>query len=137
MHVSISSDKACHWRTSEFEKVIHGPKIESFRERSYGDALQMVCVILETQNPQRTLRHHTRYFPEQHCLYCHVVLSEELEQEDERSVFEAIASTIQTVLRKLFRKAKGEDFDSSRFEADLMQYLDECIHESTAYGETA
>jgi hypothetical protein len=137
MNLSISSQKACHWRTSAFEQAIHGPGIDVFRERSYGSAVQMVSFILETQNPQCTLRHHTRYFPDEHLLYHHIVLAEELERDDDKSVFEAIAATIQAVLRKSLRKVKNADFESSRFEADLMQCLHECIEKRIAHGNMA
>ena len=127
MNISISSDKALHDATHAFVRAIRGPKIERFLSRTYGTSVDMVAIILELQNPKRTLRHHTRFFKEQRCLYYHVVLSDELELGEERQMFEAIAATILAVLQKSYRKIAGEDFDGSTFQAELTAYFQDCI----------
>jgi hypothetical protein len=127
VRVSISSDKAFHARTIAFERAIHGPKIDFFRDRCYGSAVDMVAIILELQTPNGTLNQHSRFFKEQQCLYCHAVVCDELELPDEQATFQAISATLESVLRKSFRKLKGEDFDCSSFERDLMAYLRESI----------
>jgi len=137
MKLSISSDKAFHDNTIGFVRAIGGPKIEHFLSRSYGGPVDMAAIILEIQNPKRTLRHHTRFFEEQRCLYYHVVLANELELADKRSIFEAIATTIQSVLKKSFRKFKVEGFDCVAFEADLMAYIHENIVRSTSRESVA
>jgi hypothetical protein len=134
MHVSISADKALHDLTLEFVKVIAGPKIESFRMQSFGPAISTVSVILELQNPEATLKHHTRFFPEQQWIYCHAVLDAELDSEQPRR---AIAETVQMVLAKAFRKAKGADFDSSAFLNELDEYLATRIAGSASHGRVA
>jgi hypothetical protein len=137
MNLSISSDKAFHDSTIAFVRAIGGPKIEHFLARSYGSPVNMVAITLEIQNPKRTLRHHTRFFEEQRCLYYHVVLADELELGDRRSIFEAIATTMQSVLKKSFRKFKVEGFDCIAFEADLMAYIHESIVRSTSHESVA
>ena len=86
-----------------------------------------MAIIFELQNPRKTLKHHTRYFPEEQLLYYHIVLADELELPNKADVFKAIAITLQATLRKSFKKVKGQDFDSSLFEADLMAYIGERI----------
>src|SRR5260370_1399315 len=137
MNLSISGGGACHGSVYAFLQAIRGPKIEHFRSRTYGSSIQMVAFELGLQNPQRTLRHRTRYFKESRCLYYHIVLADELELGDERCVLEAIVATLQKVLRKSFRKIKGEDFDSSRFEAELIEFLRERIGRRTAQNHVA
>jgi len=60
-------------------------------------------------------------------LYYHIVLADELELLDQKAAFKAIALTMQTVLKKSFKKVKGLDFNSGLFEADLMAYIGERI----------
>jgi len=134
MNVSISADKALHDLTLEFVEVISGPKIESFHSRNFGPAISTVSVMLELQNPEATLKHHTRFFPEQHWIYCHAVLDVELDSEQPRR---AIATTIQSVLAKAFRKAKGVDFDSAAFLNELGEYLTTRIAGSVSHGRVA
>ena len=130
MKVSISSCKALEQDVIDFEKAIGGPKIEYFQSRDYGIGVEWVGIIFETQNPAKTLKHHSRYFPEEHLLYYHIVLADELELPDKRAAFKAMALTIQTVLRKSFKKVKALDFDSGLFEADLMAYIESRIRVS-------
>ena len=137
MNLSISSDKAFHDSTIAFVRAIGGPKIEHFLSRSYGSSVDMGAIILEIKNPKRTLRHHARFFEEQRCLYYHVVLADELELADKRRIFEAIATTLQSVLKKSFRKFKVEGFDCIAFEADLMAYIHESIAGSTPHESVA
>ena len=134
MNVSISADKALHDLTLRFIEVISGPKIESFRTQAFGAAVGTVSVILELQNPEATLKHHTRFFPEQRWIYCHAVLDGELDSENP---LRAIADTIHAVLTRAFRKAKGADFDSSAFLNTLAAYLETKIADRSSAGRAA
>ncbi len=84
-------------------------------------------IIFQTQNPAKTIKHYSRYFPEEHQLYYHIVLGDELELLDQKAAFKAIALTMQAVLKKSFKKVKGLDFNSGVFETDLMAYIGERI----------
>jgi len=134
MNVTISSCKAFHGCVIEFEKAILGPKIEYFQSRSYGSSIESLMIVFELQNPKRTLRHHSRFFREERHLYYHIVLADELELESDLLRFRAIAVTMQAVLKKSFKKIKGEDFDSSLFETELMAYLAERIEAAERNG---
>jgi hypothetical protein len=111
----------------DFQKAIEGPHIEYFRSRAYGGGVEAVWIIFELQNPAKTLKHYSRYFPEDRMLYYHIPLADELELLDQKAAFKAIAITLQAVLKKSFKKVKGQDFNSSLFEADLMAYIGERI----------
>jgi hypothetical protein len=111
----------------DFQKAIKGPKIEYFGSRTYGGGVESVWIIFELQNPAKTLKHYSRYFPEDRMLYYHIPLGDELELLDQKAAFKAIALTMQAVLKKSFKKVKGLDFDSGVFEADLMAYIGERI----------
>jgi hypothetical protein len=111
----------------DFQKAIKGPHIEYFRTRTYGGGVEAVWIIFELQTPAKTLKHYSRYFPEDRMLYYHIPLADELELLDQKAAFKAIALTMQAVLKKSFKKVKGLDFNSGAFEADFMAYIGERI----------
>jgi hypothetical protein len=125
VNVTVSSCKALEQDVIDFEKAIGGPKIEYFCSRTYGGGVESVWIFFQTQNPAKTIKHYSRYFPEERQLYYHIVLADELELLDQKAAFKAIALTMQAVLKKSFKKVKGQDFNSSLFEADLMAYIGE------------
>jgi hypothetical protein len=126
MKASISACKAPHWRVKAFEAAIRGPGLRYFESRSYGKAVGMLSIILETQNPAKTLRHHTRYFPKDRWFYCHFILEDQaVEVDPDAAAFQAMASTIVEALTKSLRKIKKEDFDATSFVLDLAAYFDE------------
>jgi hypothetical protein len=128
MNLSISACKAPHWRANAFESAIHGPKLTQFHSRSYGSAVDTFSIILETQTPTKTLRHYTRYHPEDRWFYCHFVLDDDaLEAATDSAAFHAIASTILAALKKSLRKLKNKDFNAELFQSDLSAYFDQII----------
>jgi hypothetical protein len=128
MNLSVSACKASHCRANEFERAIHGPKLEQFCSRSYGSAVDTLSIILETQSPAKTLKHYTRYHPEERWFYCHFVLEDAaLDAPSKKASFQAMATTIFEALKKSLRKLKKEDFNAALFEAEFSAYLDQCI----------
>ena len=79
--------------------------------------------MFDLQNPEGTVRHRTKYVREQKWLHIQIVLSDELNGENQRESFEKIIFTLLSVIAKSIKKTKATNFNGAAFQTELAKYL--------------
>lgn len=124
MELFVTSDTDQETKISEVVVEIHTPTQKHFANRSYGEDLTDITVVLMCRSPQHNFKQRIRYSKKERTIYMDVMLDYDMmlgisHVERKREIGRKMLGEIQHVLKK----RRFSDFDEARFIDDLAAWV--------------